>query len=228
MKKWISGKKGNGLPRGGSSHSLQQPREYFIGDRSQNRDLSPTVLAKKEGDMKGKMVVFGITGGIAAYKSCEIVRLLVKAGAEVHTILTKAGAEFVTPLTLQTLSRNPVQTEMFDLLQEMEVGHVSLADKADVVLIAPATADVIAKAAHGICDDLLTTVLCATKAPVAFAPSMNVHMWENPITQENVKKLQKIGWHLIEPDTGELACGYEGKGRLPDPEAIVKFVEGII
>ena len=178
--------------------------------------------------MKGKTVVLGITGGIAAYKSCEIVRLLVKAGADVHTILTKAGAEFVTPLTLQTLSKNPVNTEMFDLLREMEVGHVSLADKADIVLIAPATADIIAKAAHGICDDLLTTVLCATKAPIAFAPSMNVNMWDNSITQENVAKLQKLGWHLIEPDEGELACGYEGKGRLPDPEAIVKFLEGIV
>lgn len=177
--------------------------------------------------MKDKTVVFGITGGIAAYKSCEIVRLLVKAGAEVHTILTKAGAEFVTPLTLQTLSRKPVHTDMFQILEEMDKGHISLADGADVVLVAPATADVIAKAAHGICDDLLTTVLCATKAPIAFAPSMNVHMWENPITQENVKKLQKIGWHLIEPDTGELACGYEGKGRLPDPNEIVKFTKQV-
>jgi len=177
--------------------------------------------------MKGKTVVFGITGGIAAYKSCEIVRLLVKAGAEVHTILTPAAQHFVTPLTLQTLSRNPVHTDMFQIMEEMDKGHISLADGADVVLIAPATADVIAKAAHGICDDLLTTVLCATKATVAFAPSMNVHMWENPITQENVKKLQNLGWHLIEPDEGELACGYEGKGRLPDPGEIVKFVEGI-
>lgn len=177
--------------------------------------------------MKGKTVVFGITGGIAAYKSCEIVRLLVKAGAEVHTILTPAAQNFVTPLTLQTLSRNPVHTDMFQILEEMDKGHISLADGADVVLIAPATADVIAKAAHGICDDLLTTVLCATKAPIAFAPSMNVHMWENPITQRNVATLQKLGWHLIEPDEGELACGYEGKGRLPDPGEIVKFVENI-
>ena len=178
--------------------------------------------------MKGKTVVFGITGGIAAYKSCEIVRLMVKAGADVHTILTKAGAQFVTPITLQALSCNPVRIDMFEVLEKVEKGHISLADSADVVLIAPATADIIAKAAHGICDDLLTTVLCATKAPIVFAPSMNVHMWENPITQENVKKLQGLGWHLIEPDTGELACGYEGKGRLPDPNEIVKFVEGII
>ena len=178
--------------------------------------------------MKGKTVLVGITGGIAAYKSCEIVRLMVKAGADVHTILTKAGAQFVTPLTLQTLSNNPVHTDMFQILEEMSKGHIALADGTDVMLIAPATADVIAKAAHGICDDLLTTVLCATKAPIAFAPSMNVHMWENQITQENVKKLQSVGWHLIEPDTGELACGYEGKGRLPDPSKIVTFVEKIL
>ncbi len=178
--------------------------------------------------MKGKTIVVGITGGIAAYKSCEIVRLLVKAGADVHTILTAAGAQFVTPLTLQTLSKNPVHTEMFNLMHEMEVGHVSLADRADAVLIAPATADAIAKAAHGIADDLLTTVLLATRAPIAFAPSMNVHMWENALTHENVTKLRDLGWHLIEPDSGELACGYEGKGRLPDPAEIVKFVEKII
>lgn len=178
--------------------------------------------------MKGKTVVFGITGGIAAYKACEIVRLLVKAKAEVHTILTSAAQQFVSPLTLQTLSRNPVHTEMFHLLHEMEIGHISLADGADVVLIAPATADMLAKAAHGICDDLLTTVICATKAPVVFAPSMNVNMWDNPITQENVAKLRKLGWHMIEPEAGELACGYEGKGRLPDPGEIIKFVEKVI
>lgn len=178
--------------------------------------------------MRGKTIVFGITGGIAAYKACEIVRLLVKTGADVHTILTKSAQHFVTPLTLQTLSRNPVHEEMFHLMHEMDRGHISLADGADALLIAPATADVLAKAAHGICDDLLTTVLCATRAPIAFAPSMNVHMWENPVTQENAKKLQQLGWHLIEPDTGELACGYEGKGRLPDPGEIVKFLEAII
>ena len=129
---------------------------------------------------------------------------------------------------LQTLSKNPVHTEMFNLMHEMEVGHISLADRADAVLIAPATADTIAKAAHGLADDLLTTVMLATKAPIAFAPSMNVNMWDNPLTQANVKKLQELGWHLIEPDAGELACGYEGKGRLPDPTEIVKFVEKII
>ncbi len=179
--------------------------------------------------MNNKTVVLGIGGGIAAYKCCEIVRLLVKDGADVHVILTKAGAEFVTPLTLQTLSQHPVHTEMFNLTQEMEVGHVALADRADVVLVAPATADLIAKAACGICDDLLTTVLCATKKPVVLAPSMNVNMWENPITQENCARLKKLrGWHVIEPDTGELACGYAGKGRLPDPQKIVEILTSII
>ncbi|MFH1829416.1 MAG: bifunctional phosphopantothenoylcysteine decarboxylase/phosphopantothenate--cysteine ligase CoaBC [Pseudomonadota bacterium] len=174
--------------------------------------------------LEQKTVVLGIGGGIAAYKCCELARLFVKKGAHVHCVLTKAGAEFVTPLTLQTLTANPVHTEMFNLIQEKEIGHISLADRADLVLVAPATADLIAKAAHGICDDLLTTVICATKAAVVFAPSMNSNMWENPITQENVVKLKKHGYKIIEPAEGDLACGYEGKGRLPEPEIIMKAV----
>ncbi len=169
-----------------------------------------------------RTVVFGITGGIAAYKCCDIVRGLVKAGADVHVVLTKAGAQFVTPLTLQALSRNAVHTDMFNLIQEAQIGHISLADRADIVLVAPASADIIAKVACGICDELLQTVICATKAPVVFAPSMNVHMWDNPITQENVKKLKKLGYRFIEPATGDLACGYQGKGRLPEPNEIIK------
>lgn len=175
-----------------------------------------------------KTIIFGITGGIAAYKCCDVVRGLVKAGADVHVILTKAGSQFVTPLTLQALSQNPVHTEMFSLIQEAEIGHISLAGKADFILVAPATADILAKIACGICDELLLTVICATKAPVIFAPSMNVHMWENPITQENVKKLKKLGYHFIEPATGDLACGYQGKGRLPEPEEIIGSVERIL
>ena len=175
-----------------------------------------------------KTVIFGITGGIAAYKCCDVVRGLVKAGADVHVILTKAAEHFVTPLTLQTLSQNPVHTEMFSLIQEAEIGHISLADRAHMIVIAPATADIIAKAACGICDELLLTVICATKAPVVFAPSMNVHMWENPITQENIKRLKKIGYHFIDPATGDLACGYQGKGRLPEPDEILRSIEKIM
>ncbi len=178
--------------------------------------------------MKGRSIILGIGGGIAAYKCCELARLMVKAGAEVHCVLTKAGEQFVTPLTLQTLTQNPVHTEMFNLIQEKEIGHISLADKADMVLVAPATADIIAKVAHGICDELLTTVICATKAPVVFAPSMNANMWENAITQENVGKLAKLGYKFIEPAEGELACGYEGKGRLPEPAAIIEYIAPLL
>jgi len=178
--------------------------------------------------MKGRSIILGIGGGIAAYKCCELARLMVKAGADVHCVLTKAGEQFVTPLTLQTLTQNPVHTEMFSLIQEKEIGHISLADKADMVLVAPATADIIARVAHGICDELLPTVICATKAPVIFAPSMNANMWENPITQENVGRLSKLGYKFIEPAEGELACGYEGKGRLPEPAAIIEYISPLL
>lgn len=180
--------------------------------------------------LKGKTVVLGVTGGIAAYKSCELVRRLREGaspveGAEVHVMMSRAAREFVTPLTFQTLSGNPVHTELFSLTEEMEIGHISLADRADIILIAPATADILAKISHGICDDLITTVICATKAPVILCPSMNVHMWENTITQENVQKLKRHGYLLMEPDEGSLACGYEGKGRLPNTQAVIELVE---
>jgi phosphopantothenoylcysteine decarboxylase/phosphopantothenate--cysteine ligase len=178
--------------------------------------------------LKGKAIVLGIGGGIAAYKCCELARMLVRAGADVHCVLTKAGAQFVTPLTLQALTANPVHTDMWNLIQEKEIGHISLADRADLVLVAPATADLIAKVACGICDELLTTVICATEAPVVFAPSMNSKMWKNPITQENCARLRRHGYAIIEPATGDLACGYEGKGRLPEPVEIFKEVESIL
>lgn len=174
--------------------------------------------------MDQKCVVMGVCGGIAAYKACEIVRLLVKADVDVHCILTKAGAEFITPLTLQTLSKNPVHLEMFNLIEESKIGHISLAERADCLLVAPATADVLAKVNAGICDDLLTTVFCATKAPKIFAPSMNSNMWENPVTKRNVFELKKLGYKFIEPTSGELACGDIGQGRLADTEAIADFV----
>lgn len=174
--------------------------------------------------LHGKTVVLGISGGIAAYKCPELVRLLVKEGADVHCILTNAGAQFVTPLTLQTVSKNVVHREMFDLIDEKNVGHIALADRADILLIAPATADIIAKIAHGICDDLLSTVVCATKAPVIFAPAMNVNMWENKITQRNISMLRELGYKFIEPEEGELACGYDGKGRMADISTILETI----
>lgn len=165
-------------------------------------------------------VVVGVTGGIACYKAVELVRLLVKDGFRVHVIMTRGAMEFVTPLTFQTLSGNPVATEIFNLTQESQIGHINLADSADLFVIAPATANVIGKVANGIADDLLTTVLMATQAPVLVMPAMNVHMYENPFLQENLRKLRRVGYHIMEPAEGFLACGYEGKGRLPEAEVI--------
>jgi phosphopantothenoylcysteine decarboxylase/phosphopantothenate--cysteine ligase len=169
-------------------------------------------------------VVLGVSGGIACYKAVELVRLLVKEQYTVQVIMTHGAMEFVTPLTFQTLSARPVATDTFNLTQESEIGHINLADSADIFVVAPATANVIGKIAAGIADDLLTTVLMATRAPVLIAPAMNIHMYENPILQENLRKLRRIGYEILEPAEGYLACGYEGKGRLPDPEAILEQI----
>jgi phosphopantothenoylcysteine decarboxylase/phosphopantothenate--cysteine ligase len=178
--------------------------------------------------LKGKKIVLGVTGGIAAYKAAELVRELVRSGAEVFVVMTRGAQEFVTPLTLQTLSGNKVATELFSLVEESEIGHISLADRADILVIVPATANIIGKIAGGIADDLLSTVVMATQAPVLLAPAMNVHMWENSITQENIQKLRARGYHFIDPEAGELACGYEGKGRLAELPAIVEEVQTLL
>lgn len=170
--------------------------------------------------LKGKNIVLGVTGGIAAYKAVELLRLLTKAGATVQVIMTKAATEFVTPLTFQTLSGNPVHTELFNLIQEQEIGHISLADRADALVIAPATANCIGKLANGIADDLLTTTAMATKAPLLLAPAMNVNMYEHPLYQENERKLRRLGCRMVDPEPGLLACGWQGKGRLAPPERI--------
>lgn len=178
--------------------------------------------------IKDKNIVLGITGGIAVYKAAELTRLLIKAGANVHVVMTRGAAEFVTPLTFQTLSKNPVHTEMFSLTQEAEVGHISLADRADLFVIAPATANIIGKIANGIADDLLTTSVMATGAPVLLAHAMNCNMYKNPIVQGNMKRLKDYGYHFIDSETGELACGYEGKGRMAEPSDIVEEIEAIL
>jgi len=180
---------------------------------------------KPKKTLKGKKVLLGVTGGIACYKSCELVRLLDKAGAEVRVAMTKGATQFVTPMTFQALSRNPVSTSLFDLTQESTMGHITLADHSDLIIIAPATADFIARVAHGLCDDLLTTVLCATRSPVFMAPAMNVHMYENKIVQKNVRTLKDLGYTMIGPASGSLACGYEGEGRMVEPEEIIKYLE---
>jgi len=174
--------------------------------------------------LEGRTVVVGLTGGIACYKACEVVRLLARAGARVPVVMTAGAREFVAPLTLQTLSGMPVATDTFSLTQESEIGHIRLADEAQVVVIAPATANLLGRMAHGIADDLLTTVLLATRAPVVLAPAMNVHMWEHPAVQENLARLVARGARVVGPASGSLACGYEGTGRLADPEDIVEEV----
>jgi len=178
--------------------------------------------------LKERNIVLGVTGGIAAYKAAELVRELVRAGTKVHVVMTQSAQAFITPLTFQTLSGNPVITELFSLIEESEIGHIALADKAEVLVIAPATANMIGKIAGGIADDMLTTIVMATKAPVLLAPAMNVHMWENPGCQENIQKLRSRGFHFIDPEPGELACGYEGKGRLAEVSAIVEEIRAIL
>jgi phosphopantothenoylcysteine decarboxylase/phosphopantothenate--cysteine ligase len=173
----------------------------------------------------GKTVVVALSGGIACYKAPELVRLLRAGGAQVRVIMTRSACEFITPLTLQTVAGAPVATALFDLTQESEIGHIRLADGADAIVVAPATANLIGKAAAGIADDLLTTVLLATRAPVLLAPAMNVHMWENPLVQENLERLRRHGWRVIEPGVGALACGYEGSGRLAEPTVIAAELE---
>ncbi|PLY04164.1 MAG: bifunctional phosphopantothenoylcysteine decarboxylase/phosphopantothenate--cysteine ligase CoaBC [Desulfuromonas sp.] len=178
--------------------------------------------------LTGKTIVLGVTGGIAAYKAVEVLRLLTKAGATVHVVMTRHAMEFVAPLTFQTLSNNPVHSELFDLYQEKEIGHISLADRADLFLVAPATANIVGKVASGIADDLLSTALMATKSKVMFVPAMNVNMWENPVYRRNQQQLEELGCLFMEPDTGSLACGWEGKGKFPDPAEIVSRVVALL
>ena len=170
--------------------------------------------------LKGKQIILGVTGGIAVYKAVELLRLLTKAGADVHVIMTRSAQEFVAPLTFQTLSANPVHTELFNLIAEREIGHIALADRADLFVIAPATANVIGKIAGGIADDMLTTTVMATRAPVLIAPAMNVNMYTNPIYRENEERLRRHGCRFVQPETGALACGWEGEGKLAAPETI--------
>ncbi len=178
--------------------------------------------------LEKKKIVLGVTGGIAAYKAAELTREFVKRGASVHVIMTRNATAFLTPLTLQTLSGNPVYTDTFTLTGEWEIGHVSLAGSADAVVVAPATANFIGKVAAGIADDLLTTMIMATKAPVLICPAMNVHMYANAIVQENIAKLKEKGYAFVDPGYGELACKTEGVGRLAELEDIAEEVESVL
>jgi phosphopantothenoylcysteine decarboxylase/phosphopantothenate--cysteine ligase len=174
--------------------------------------------------LKGKSVVVGVCGGVAAYKVVDVVSRLVKLDACVDVIMTANAQEFVTPLTFQSISHNPVVTDMFAEPVQWDIKHIALAQKADLLLIAPATANIIGKLASGIADDMLSTTVMATKAPVLIVPAMNFNMYANPIVQQNIQKLKELGYFFMEPETGRMAEGSSGKGRLPEPPVIVEAV----
>ena len=178
--------------------------------------------------LKGKEIVVGITGGIAAYKAAEFVRLLVKEEARVHVVMTRNAQEFITPLTLQTLSGNPVISDPFALIEGEKIGHIALADIAEVIIILPATANIIGKIANGIADDFLSTMVMASRAPTLFVPSMNVNMWENKAVQKNIGTLLERGCHFMEPGEGELACHWYGKGRLAELSDVVEKIKDLL
>lgn len=173
---------------------------------------------------KNLNIVVGITGGIASYKACGIVSYLKQQGANVDVIMTKNACQFITPLTLETLSKNKVIVDMFQRPDYIDVKHITLAKKADLFLIVPATANIIGKVANGIADDMLSTTILATKSPVIFSPAMNNVIYENPIVKDNLKKLKSYGYKIIEPSIGHLACGYEAKGKLPKNEKIIEYL----
>ncbi len=174
--------------------------------------------------LKEKTILLGVTGGIAAYKSASLASRLVKAGAEVRVIMTEHATNFINPITFETLTGHKCITDTFDRNFEFQVEHVSLAKKADVIMVAPATANIIAKLAHGLADDMLTTTILASHAPKLVAPAMNTGMYENPVTQDNLALLKKYGMEVIEPAAGHLACGDEGKGKMPEPEILYEHI----
>lgn len=170
--------------------------------------------------LKNISIVLGVTGGISAYKSLELVSRLKKQGADIHVIMTESATKFVTPLSFQTLTQNVVVVNTFESIKYWEVEHISLAQKADLFVIAPATANIIGKIANGLADDMLSTTIMATKSTKLIVPAMNTQMYQNPIVQDNIKKLEDIGYEFMEPESGLLACGDQGKGKLPDPYMI--------
>ncbi len=174
--------------------------------------------------LKGKTVILGVTGSIAAYKAANLASLIKKQHADVHVIMTKNATQFINPITFESLTGNKCLTDTFDRNFQFQVEHVELAKRADIAVVAPATANVIAKLAHGLADDMLTTTLLACQCPKLIAPAMNTRMYENPVTQDNQKILKKYGWQVIEPATGHLACGDTGRGKFPDEQLILGHI----
>lgn len=178
--------------------------------------------------LKDKHVLLGVTGGIAAYKAAELASALVKQQCDVTVIMTYNATQFISPLTFENLTGNRTITDTFDRNHPYKVEHIAIADKSDVVIVAPATANIIAKLAHGIADDMLTTTILACTSPKIIAPAMNTHMYQNPVTQDNIKLLQHYGWEIIPPDSGRLACGTTGAGKLPSPERLLESISHAI
>lgn len=186
------------------------------------------VVNEIEPALRGRRVLLCVGGGIAAYKACELARLLVRAGATVDVAMTDGAQRFVTPLTFQALVQRPVATSLLDPAQEQQIGHIGLADAAELAIVAPLTADLAAKLRGGFADDIVTTALLATSAPVLLAPSMNVHMWNHPAVRENMDALRARGCHQVGPGSGEMACGHVGDGRLAEPWDIARAAAGIL
>ncbi len=184
----------------------------------------PRAAAAEPMTLKGREVIVAVCGGIAAYKVADVVSKLVQLGAGVTVCMTREAQKFVTPLTFQALSGRPVRTDTFDLVESSDPQHIGLTERADLMLVAPATNNVIAKVAHGLCDDLVSLMVCAAACPVVFVPAMNTRMWDHPVAQENVAKLTSIGYRFIGPDSGWLACRNVGSGRLSEPQKIVDEV----
>jgi phosphopantothenoylcysteine decarboxylase/phosphopantothenate--cysteine ligase len=180
------------------------------------------------GGLAGRKILVGVSGGIAAYKAAELVRLLVKEQAEVRVVMTDAAQKFITPLTMQALSQHPVATDTFDLHEESTIGHIELADWAEALVVAPASADVIARLALGMANDLLTTIALACQAPLVIAPAMNVNMWGHVAVQQNLQRLVERGARTVGPGTGELACGWVGSGRMAEPPEVVEALRGAL
>jgi len=185
-------------------------------------------MAAKDNQIKGAHIVVGVTGSIAAYKCCELVSRLKQLGAEIRVVMTASAEKLISEITFAALSGNSVATEMFPESPQFSMPHVSLSDWADILVVVPATANIIGKTAAGIADDLLSTMLMAITCPVLFAPAMNSNMLENRVLQNNLSKLKEFGHHIVEPESGYLACGYEGRGRLASIETILEEINKIL
>ena len=178
--------------------------------------------------LRDKNIVIGMTGGIACYKVCELITHLIREGANVEVVMTKNATEFITPLTIETLSKHKVITDMFEKKSHVDVEHISLARKADLIVVIPATANIIGKVANGIADDMLSTTIMATPAKVVFAPAMNNEMYNNAIVQDNIAKLKDYGYYFINPIEGNLACGYKAVGKLANKNTIIENIENLL